>query len=132
MPPRAFQIKKDGTFLGDNTDSEDGHYFRSNKRIILHADYLNNSPEEDSRIKFMHDNYLDGWEFTRDEFYPHTDGYGNMGSREMRLNAVHCRKVRITPEIRGDDPTEGELIYNSNTNKLEFYNGTGWEEVASS
>lgn len=39
--------------------------------------------------------------------------------------------IKTTAERDALSPTEGDVIFNTTTNKLNFYNGTAWEAVTS-
>lgn len=39
--------------------------------------------------------------------------------------------IRLAPVAQWGTPVQGALIYNSGTNKLNFYNGSAWEVVTS-
>lgn len=61
--------------------------------------------------------------------------YGLWQEIQRLKKAICCRTVSLahyTSEERDNlSPSEGMLIYNTTTNKLNFYNGNEWEAVTS-
>ena len=59
---------------------------------------------------------------------------GGEQSAKTREILVYFMAPRYTTTERDaiNEPKQGQIIYNTTTNKLNFYTGTAWEAVTSS
>lgn len=125
------KVSGGGNFVKKSGDTMTGNLNIGTNLLTFAADNKEQIKSNGTIFQFVTNAFVRA-EIANDSFAPATDSAFDLGKDTPKyFRRAYIDDLVLQVKALDGSPVEGQLAYNSATNKLNFWNGSAWEVVTS-